>query len=282
MDYEAEYNNRARVPEHPGLIQAWFDHARRYRESAQAELDLAYGPSERQRLDLFRPEQPVPAALVVFIHGGYWQALSRDGFSHMARGLNAHGITVAVPGYDLCPTVAIRDIVDQIRACCRLLHRQVGSRLVVAGHSAGGHLAAAMVATDWRGLDPALPGDLVPAGLAVSGVFELEPLIHTSLNGALKLDAEEARAMSPIDWPGAPGRTLLCHVGALESGEFLRQSRDMAARWGARGARTDYAEVEGANHFTVVNPLADPDSAMSRALAGLAREAAGDIRAGAA
>ena len=138
-----------------------------------------------------------------------------------------------------------------------------------------------MVATDWHGFDRALPDDLVPAGLAISGVFELEPLIHTSLNGALKLDAEEARAMSPIDWPVAPGRTLLCYVGSLESNEFLRQSRDMAARWGARGARTDYVEVEGANHFTVVNPLADPDSAMTHALVGLAREAAGDIQAGA-
>ena len=281
MDYEAEYNNRARVPEHPGLIQAWFDDARRYREAARAELDLAYGPSERQRVDLFRPEESISAALVVFIHGGYWQGLSRDGFSHMARGLNRHGITVAVPGYDLCPTVTVRDIVDEIRACCRFLWQRAGTRLVVTGHSAGGHLTAAMVATDWQGVDRALPDDLVPAGLAISGGFELEPLIHTSLNGALRLDAEEARAMSPIEWPVAPERTLLCHVGGRESSEFLRQSRDMAARWGARGARTDYVEVEGANHFTVVNPLADPDSAMTHALVGLAREAAGDIQAGA-
>jgi arylformamidase len=180
---------------------------------------------------------------------------------------------VAVPGYDLCPAVTVRAIVDEIRACCRFLWARFGKRLVVAGHSAGGHLTAAMVATDWRAQDPALPDDLVPAGLAISGLFELEPLIHTSINGALKLDAAEARRLSPIDWPVAPGRTLLAYVGGAESREFLRQSRDIAARWGERGVRTDYVEVPGANHFTVLHPLADPDSAMTRALAALAQEA---------
>src|ERR687886_23074 len=112
MDCEAEYNNRVRVPEHPALIQAWFEDAKRYREEARAELGLAYGPSERQRVDLFWPDEPKPAALVVFVHGGYWQNLSREGFSHLARGLNGQGVAVAVPSYDLCPAVTVRAIVD--------------------------------------------------------------------------------------------------------------------------------------------------------------------------
>src|SRR5919202_1812750 len=185
MDYEAEYDNRARVPEHAAITEAY------------AELDIAYGPSERQRLDLFWPDAPEPAGLAVFVHGGYWQRNARDGFSHMARGANAHGIAVAVPGYDLCPAVTVDDIVNQIRACCRFLWQRFGKRLVVAGHSAGGHLAAAMVATDWPALDATLPADLVPAGLTISGVFELAPLTRTSINDALGLDEAAARAASP-------------------------------------------------------------------------------------
>ncbi len=280
MDYEAEYNNRARVPEHAALIQAWYEAAQRYRvdrlTEAHAELDVAYGPGERQRLDLFWPDKPQPAGLAVFVHGGYWQTLSPDGFSHMARGANGHGIAVAVPGYDLCPAVTVGDIVNQIRACCRFLWQRFGKRLVVAGHSAGGHLAAAMVATDWPALDATLPADLVPAGLAISGVFELEPLTHTSINGPLKLDDEEARAASPMNWPVAPGRTLLAYVGGAESREFLRQSRDIVAHWAARGVHAECVEVAGANHFTVLDPLADPDSAMTQALVALARAAEGD------
>jgi arylformamidase len=277
MDYEAEYDNRARVPEHAAITEAWAEAARRYRAErlgeAYAELDIAYGPSERQRLDLFWPDAPEPAGLAVFVHGGYWQRNARDGFSHMARGANAHGIAVAVPGYDLCPAVTVSDIVNQIRACCRFLWQRFGKRLVVAGHSAGGHLAAAMVATNWPSLDATLPADLVPAGLAISGVFELEPLLHTSLNEALKLDHVAARAASPIDWPAAPGRTLLAYVGGAESREFLRQSREIAARWAARGLRAECIEIAGANHFTVLDPLADPDSAMTQALVALARAA---------
>jgi arylformamidase len=270
IDYEAEYNNRARVPEHPEIIAGWARDAAAYREAVGARFESrAYGPSERQRMDLFRPEGEARGALVVYIHGGYWQAQDRPSFSHMARGLNAHGIAVAVPGYDLCPQVRVGDIVEEMRAACRSLAGEA-PRLVVTGNSAGGHLTACMAATDWRAVDAALPPDFVRAAYAISGIFDLKPLLRTYVNQATRMDAAEAERLSPLFWPPPVGRTFDAVVGAEESAEYLRQSRTIVDAWGAAGVRTRYEAIPGANHFTVIAPLADPHSGMTRRLAELA------------
>ena len=263
MDLQAEYDNRARVPEHPALIAGWQRDAASWREACpRAELGLAYGETERQRLDLFHPG-PSGAPLAMFIHGGYWQALDRSFASHCARGLNAHGVAVAVPSYDLCPGVPLASIVAQMRAACAFLWRRQGQRLLAIGHSAGGHLAAMLLATDWRAMDPALPADLVTAALPISGVFELAPLLGTTIGAGLGLDATAARALSPRFLP-APAKPIHCVVGGAESAEFLRQSRDMAAAWDG-----GFESVPGANHFTVIAPLADPASMLVRKALGL-------------
>ncbi len=267
IDYEAEYNNRARVAEHPGIIQGWARDAAAYREAAGARFStLPYGPSERQAIDLFEPERP-GGGTAVFIHGGYWQGLDRSFFSHLARGLNEQGVAVALPGYDLCPQVRVGDIVDQIRAACRALSDR--GPLVVAGHSAGGHLAACMLATDWAVLGA--PADLVPAAYAISGLFDLKPLLSTSVNTALRMDGTEADSLSPLLWTPPAGRHLDAVVGGDESAEYLRQSRAIAERWSQSGVATRYEAVPGANHFTVIAPLADPGSAMTRRMADLVR-----------
>jgi len=264
MDMEAEYNNRARVPEHPRHIAGYQRDAAAYRAaSPSAELGLAYGPGERQRLDLFGADGDAPLAM--FIHGGYWKAFDRGFFSHCARGLNGRGITVAVPSYDLCPGVTIDVIVDQIRAAAAFLWRRTGRRVMAAGHSAGGHLATMLLATDWRAMDASLPDGLVHAALPISGVFELEPLLGTSVADGLRLTPDSARALSPR-WMPSPGRPMHCVVGAAESTEFVRQSRDMAAAWGA-----GFDAAEGADHFTVIAPLADPGSALVARAEALAR-----------
>ena len=134
---------------------------------------------------------------MVYIHGGYWQALDGSFFSHLAGGLNAHGIDVAIPSYDLCPAVSVGEIIAQMRMATREL-AQVRKPLVICGHSAGGHLAAWMLATDWRELDPSLPADLVIAAYTISGLFELVPLVETSINTALRLDHAAAIAASPL------------------------------------------------------------------------------------
>lgn len=259
-DYEAEYDNRARVPEHPAIFAQWAKDAAAWR-AERPPRTLAYGPSERQAVDLFGVgDEPV----VLFVHGGYWQAMDRSLFSHMARGLNLNGVGVGVVGYDLCPEVSLQDIVKQVRAACRAVAAETGGRVVVSGHSAGGHLAACMLA-----LEPAV----VRAAYSLSGLFELAPLTETRLNQALRLTRAEAERLSPLSWPAPAGATLDAVVGEHESAEFHRQSREIVERWGAGGVAARYESVSGANHFTVVVGTADPDSAMVRRLLEL-REAA--------
>jgi arylformamidase len=274
IDYEAEYNNRARVPEHPEIFARWAREAEDYRAEAmkerRAELGLSYGSSLRQFIDLFSPRPGITAPLALFIHGGYWRSLDPSLFSHMARGLNSHGVAVAVVGYDLCPEVTIAEIIDQIRHACLFLWLRTSQRMMIYGHSAGGHLAGAMVATDWQALYPKAPPDLVPAAYSISGLFDLTPLVGVPMAQDLRLDEAEARRVSPLFWPAPKGRVFDAAVGALESSEFLRQSRVVADSWGKSGAQTRYDAIAGTNHFTVVDALADRQSAMVTRLAELA------------
>jgi arylformamidase len=274
IDYEKEYDNRGRIPEHPEIFERWSRETAEYRAVVRgAELGLAYGPSPRQTIDLFPAEDGGNAApLAMFIHGGWWRSLEPAMFSQLAKGPNAQGVTVAVVGYDLCPQVSIAAIIEQMRAACLYLWRKRHQRVLVYGHSAGGHLAACMVAQDWKTVASDAPADLVPAAYAISGVFDLSPLLHVSQNQDLRLDADEARRVSPVHWKIPAGRKLDAVVGALESSEFLRQSRIIADGWGARGAETRYVEVPGTNHFTVVDALTDAGSAMTRRVAEMARE----------
>ena len=275
IDYEAEYNNRARVPEHPEIFVRWARAAEDYRAEAmkerRAELGLSYGSSLRQFIDLFSARRAVTSPLALFIHGGYWRSLDPSLFSHMARGLNAHDVTVAVVGYDLCPEVTIAEIIEQIRHACLFLWLRTRQRMMIYGHSAGGHLAATMLATEWHALYPKAPPDLVPAAYSISGLFDLTPLVGISMAQDLRLDESEARSVSPLFWPAPRGRPFDAVVGALESSEFLRQSRTIADSWGKAGAQTRYEAIPGTNHFTVIDALADPHSAMVGRLAELAR-----------
>jgi arylformamidase len=269
-DYEAEYNNRARVKEHPGIITQWATDAAAYRSVANCELGVSYGDSERQVYDLFRPQAQAGDGLVLFIHGGYWQGLQPSSFSHMARGLNARGVPVAVAGYDLCPQVTVGQIIWQLRAAAAALWRRFQAPIIAAGHSAGGHLAACLLATDWPLFGQDLPKDMVRAAYGISGVYNLKPLTETTLNTALRLSFEEAEARSPFFWPAPSGLVLDAVVGSDESDEFLKQSRRIVDVWGLAGVRTRYEEVPGANHFTILAPLAEHNSAMTGRIAELA------------
>ena len=273
IDWEVEYNNRARVPEHPEIFARWQREAAAYRDEAskegRAEIGLKYGGSPRQTIDLFSPRGGNSAPLAMFVHGGYWRSLEPASFSQMARGLNARGIAVAVSGYDLAPRVSISEIIAQTQSACLHLWKRFGRRIMVSGHSAGGHLAACLVATDWKALSPDAPADLVPAGYAISGLFDLGVLLHLATNADFKLDEAEARRVSPLFWAVARGLALDAVVGGIESSEFLRQSRLVAEEWGKRGAETRYEAIPGKNHFTVCDAMTDPDSAMVARLAAL-------------
>lgn len=259
---DALYDNRAAEPDHPAILARWAGKAEAYRAERPPTI-LAYGEGERERIDLFEAEADAPVA--VFIHGGYWQALDRSWFSWIAKPLVQRGVSVAIPSYDLAPAVRLGRIVMQMREAADLIRARTGRRPMVFGHSAGGHLAACL-----------LSEGRVSAAVAISGLFDLEPLLATKVNIALGMDAGEAAALSPIHWPvpngSTPGGTVLdCVVGAEETAEFLRQSREMADFWGARGVETRFDPLPGRNHFTVLDALADGESALVRRIVELAR-----------
>ena len=180
IDLEAEYNNRALVPDHPAVMQRWREAAEAARAAHPAET-IAFGAGEREVLDLFSAGDQAPVA--VFLHGGYWQALDKDWFSGLAPALLQHGVSLAVPSYDLAPAVRLGRILSQVREAVQLIRARTGARPLVFGHSAGGHMAACM-----------LSEGRVSAAVAISGVFDLAPLIPTSINHALGLDSAEAAA----------------------------------------------------------------------------------------
>jgi arylformamidase len=272
IDYEVEYNNRARVPEHPEIFARWEHDAALYRQDAsahkRAELGIKFGPSARQTIDLFLPEGGMDT-LAMFVHGGYWRSLEPSMFSHMAKGLNARGIAVAVSGYDLAPQVSIADIIAQTQRACLYLWWRFQKRVMVAGHSAGGHLAACLLATDWTSIAPDVPKDLVPAAYAISGLFDLEVLTHLESNVDFKLDADGARRISPLFWPVEAGREFDAVVGGAESSEFIRHSKTIAEEWAKHDVKTRYEEIPGANHFSILDPMTDASSAMVMRIAAL-------------
>lgn len=272
MDLNAQYNNRALVPDHADVMAGWVRDAQAYRDTSGSKQVIAYGSHERHAFDLFTGKADgAHSPLVVFIHGGYWQALDRSFFSHMAAGCNAHGVDVAIPSYRLAPEVSIADIIDDVQSLCLHLWQSHGRKLVVCGHSAGGHLAACMMATDWTMHDA--PADLVVSGMGISGLYDLRPLLPVYVNDVLKMDEEAARAASPLCWTSPAQGRFEAWVGGAESREYHRQSETLAATWLGAGLDCSWVESPGDNHFTVVRHLADAESAMTKALVALAEQA---------
>jgi arylformamidase len=251
---EREYDNGAKVPQYPEIVAHWGTEAAAFRAAHEAaEFGVRYGASERQAMDIFWPGSRRDVPIVLFVHGGYWRSMDRAWFSHLARGLAAHGIAVAMPSYDLCPNVTLGELVEQVRQAADFVMRRHDRDIFAAGHSAGGHLTAMLLATDWRARGASRS---VYGGCAISGLFDLAPLVQTSINDALRLDAAAARLLSPVHLP-APRARLLALVGAHEGTEYTRQSHDISAAWS--GA---WSIIPETNHFTIIAPLTDPASPM--------------------
>src|SRR5678816_4467070 len=218
--FDAQYNNRARIPEHLAILREWDERSHHARASLPCTLDVAYGSAPSERLDVFAPRAP-RAPVLVYVHGGYWRGLDKRDQSFVAPPFVSAGAMVVLPNYALCPAVRVEDIVLQLVQSLAWVWRHAAehggdrSRIVVAGHSAGGHLAAMMLSCDWRAVAPDLPADLVKSALAVSGVFELEPLRHAPfLAPDLKLDVVSARRLSPLS-------VSYTHLRAHETPEHL-------------------------------------------------------------
>mgnify|MGYP002525597333 CR=1 FL=1 len=258
-EQERHYNARAAVPDHGDFFARWEVRSAGFRETARCRLALPYGDSARQEFDLFMPEDgDGTPPLVMFIHGGYWQGLDKASFSFTAEALVAAGAAVAVVGYDLCPAVTIDQIAGQMRAAVAFLNSNAGDlgfdgeRLYVSGHSAGGHLTAMLIA------DGQCSG-----GISISGLFDLAPLINTSINRKLGLDAASARANSPLFMTPRGDAPLLLAVGGDESAGFCDQSDRLADAWGDRCRRLN---IPARHHFSVVEDMADPESALFGAI----------------
>ena len=247
---DAAYDNLAGVPDSAAQVANRNTLSVAFRAAHAGHLDLPFGAGEREKWDLY-PAARADAPCLVFIHGGYWQALDRSFASHCARGLLGQGVAVAVPSYDLCPAVTLGEIAEQMRRAAAFLHRRRGGRLLAAGHSAGGQLAALLLATDWPAWEAGLPAGMVGAALPISGVFELGPLRGTSIGQALRLTGAEIATLSPRLLPPPAYEGLHVVVGGAESDEFIRQSRDFATHWGG-----SFEALPGANHFTVLDPFA--------------------------
>lgn len=263
---DAQYNNRAMVPDHAAFIDSWLRRSAEARRHLSVDLDLAYGDDPRQRMDFF-PAPQRDAPVLAFIHGGYWQALDKQHFSHIAPLFVAAGIAVAVLGYRLAPAQRMTAIAGDIRAALAWLYRELPvlggdrARIHLAGHSAGGHLAALAAATDWPSLAPDLPSGLVRGVCSISGLYDLEPIRLSYLNETLALDGQEAAALSPLAHPPAKaGGPLLLAVGGAESAEYHRQQADYAARLRAARHPVQAMTLEGRHHFSAVDALAEPDS----------------------
>ena len=281
--FDSMYNNRVLVPDHARHIAAWADRSAQARNSGRYALDVRYGEGVAETLDIFpaaTANANANAPVLVFIHGGYWRSLDKADQSFIAPAFNRAGVCVLVPNYALCPgtpehPVTIPQVTLQMVKALAWAWRNVARyggdprRITVAGHSAGGHLAAMMLACVWKVYARDLPATLVKSALSISGLHELESIQRTPfLQSSLKLTPAQVKKISPAWLPRPSHGQLTTVVGGEESPEFLRQNRLMQTAWGK--SSVPICEVlPGLNHFSILNALAEPGSRLHALTLGL-------------
>jgi arylformamidase len=269
-DYDLLYNPRLVVKDYQAIFDRWEKDSERARAGLDCYLDVHYGTTEAEKLDIF-PAHGKSRALLAYIHGGYWRSLDKKRFSFVAPALVKAGITVAVPNYALCPAVQVEDIVMQMVQACAWLYRNGGNfgapaeRLYLCGHSAGGHLAAMMLCCEWPKYSPDLPKKVVCAALSISGLYDLTEIVKVlSVNCDVRLDEKSALKVSPAFLPPATDAPLTTTVGGEENEGFHIQNRLIGERWGK--LRESDIACAGENHFTVLDQLCNPESGLFKSV----------------
>ena len=267
----AQYNNRGKVPDFADYNARWSAAADgvRARPASRSRLDIAYGKRPAEQIDLFLPDAANPP-LHVFIHGGYWQYNDRKPYDFLAGPFTAAGAALATVGYPLTPGVTMTELVTCVRTGIAHLWRNAAvlgfdrDRIHVSGNSAGGHLTATMMLTDWPAFAADLPADLLKSGIAISGIFDLEPIRHTPIGDAPGMDEAEARALSPLFMAPPTAAPVVIALGGTEGPEFHRQAEAFSAHLVGHGVPAPVLDVPSRNHFSIVDDLASPDTALHR------------------
>lgn len=265
-DWDDAYANRDHIDNAETFLERWETEAPKFRGEwgaveGQVELDLVYGENPRERFDLFHPEKrkfSTPKGLFVFVHGGYWMLFDKSYWSHMAQAALVQGFAVAMPSYPLCPEVKISDITASIAKAIEAAAAKIAGPIILAGHSAGGHLVVRMGCE--ASLLSALVGARIQRIISISGVHDLRPLLRLKLNETLLLDEAQAEAESPVLLSPRQGIEIECIVGGNERPEFIRQNALMANIWIGMGAATKEVVIAGHHHFSIIEELADGKS----------------------
>ena len=267
-ELEFQYNPRISVPEFPELSKTRAAQARKVRESAKSWLDVPYGKSPREKIDIYAADKQ-GGPVLVYLHGGYWRGGSKEDNCSFAPTFTKRDVTVVLVEYDLCPQVTVSDIVAETRSAVAWVYRNIASyggypgKFYLAGSSAGGHLTAMALANDWE--KQSLPRDIIKGALAMSGVYDLDMVTRISIQEEVRLTPELVRENNPFLHPPLVRCPILIAAGGAEPKGWQQMSEDYFNYCKARGLSAEYLVVAGANHYTLPEQFLDPNSSLARA-----------------